>query len=1039
VRRLPISSNPLIPLMSLISLVLLAPPFGAARADAAVTALVAGNQLVVGGDGAANQITLRLFALDSGKIQVLDGSILIGTFERATFTSIVINAVGGNDTVVFRPTFGPITEPAEINGGLGDDTVSGGAGNDVLRGGDDHDRIIWNPGDGSDLIEGGNGQDVVEANGSASADTFDAAPSPSLTRVGLLRSVDAAAVDIGTTETLEMNLLAGNDFVRVSSTIPGSTGLVVNGGEGSDVVGFFGDATSETVTIAPDGGRIRVTRNPGNFQIDVDDVEHIGVEGGDGDDTVAGTDGLAATGLLSLILRGGDGNDTLTGGDTDNDELRGDAGNDQLNGGAGGDFLLAGPGLDVLNGGPGNDFLIWVDGDGDVVFDGGPGTDRLGVNGSLNTDVFNVQGSGASFTVKRNAGNINMVGHVEVLEIDTLGGDDIVSVDGALATLVSIDIDTGVGADSIDTAASAVVTVNGNSGQDTLDFDALGQPISVTSSTITVGGLTRLTHTQVEDVRFSGLLNPLPSITITSPTIDPATTASTPFIALVGRAADASGITSIAVTSDRGGSGVTVTSDLRGFGFAAGATDWTASHVPLASGANVLTATVRDTSGNQVSDTLTVTVNAFVYTLAEGSTGSFFDTAILIANPNSQAAPVTITYLKGDGATVPQALTLAPTSRTTIRVDEIAGLEGTEVSATVTSTAALPIVVERTMRWDATGYGAHTEKATDGPAKTWFFAEGSQGFFDTYVLLANPGPIANTATVTFLLENGAPVVKTFPVAPTSRLTVRANAIPEVVGQSFGIVVSFTEPGVAERAMYFGARQFDAGHESAGVNAPSTSWFLAEGATGSFFTTFVLLANPGTADASATITFLPDSGAAVTKTKPVPAGQRVTLNIAAEDASLASGAIATAVQSTQPILVERAQYWPSTPDRWYEAHNAFGSTAVGTKWGLAEGRVGGPEGYQTFILLANADPTQAAHVRITFLRVDGTTAIRTFTVNPTSRLNVQANGVSELANESFGALIEVTSGASIFVERALYSDAQGVVFAAGTNALATRLP
>jgi hypothetical protein len=34
---------------------------------------------------------------------------------------------------------------------------------------------------------------------------------------------------------------------------------------------------------------------------------------------------------------------------------------------------------------------------------------------------------------------------------------------------------------------------------------------------------------------------------------------------------------------------------------------------------------------------------------------------------------------------------------------------------------------------------------------------------------------------------------------------------------------------------------------------------------------------------------------------------------------------------------------------------------------------------------------------------------------------------------------VTSGPGIFVERALYSDAQGVVFAAGTNALATRLP
>jgi hypothetical protein len=34
---------------------------------------------------------------------------------------------------------------------------------------------------------------------------------------------------------------------------------------------------------------------------------------------------------------------------------------------------------------------------------------------------------------------------------------------------------------------------------------------------------------------------------------------------------------------------------------------------------------------------------------------------------------------------------------------------------------------------------------------------------------------------------------------------------------------------------------------------------------------------------------------------------------------------------------------------------------------------------------------------------------------------------------------VTSGPGIFVERAMYSNANGQTFAAGTNALATRLP
>jgi hypothetical protein len=449
--------------------------------------------------------------------------------------------------------------------------------------------------------------------------------------------------------------------------------------------------------------------------------------------------------------------------------------------------------------------------------------------------------------------------------------------------------------------------------------------------------------------------------------------------------------------------------------------------------------TVTDSSGNQASAILTVTVDAFSYTMAEGATGGFFDTDILIANPNSVVAPVTVTYLKGDGTTIAQNLDLPAMSRTTIAVDSIAGLEDTEVSSTVTSNQALPLIVERTMRWDATGYGAHTERATDAPAKTWYFAEGSQGFFQTFVLLANPGSVSNDATITFLLENGAPVVKRYTLAPTSRQTIDAVSIPELANQGFGIVVSFTQPGVAERAMYFGTPIFNAGHESAGVNAPSTSWFLAEGATGSFFTTFVLLANPGAIDATADVTFLPSTGRPVTKTHVVRAGRRLTLNIAAEDASLASGAVATQVTSTQPILVERAQYWPFSPDRWYEAHNSFGGTSLGKRWGLAEGRVGGPESYQTYILLANADATQSAEVTITFLRTDGTTVAKGFSVPPTSRFNVHVNSMApELANESFGAIIDVTSGAGIFVERALYSDARGVTFAAGTNALATRL-
>jgi hypothetical protein len=269
------------------------------------------------------------------------------------------------------------------------------------------------------------------------------------------------------------------------------------------------------------------------------------------------------------------------------------------------------------------------------------------------------------------------------------------------------------------------------------------------------------------------------------------------------------------------------------------------------------------------------------------------------------------------------------------------------------------------------------------------------------------------------------------------VTIDAGADPELKNRSFGAEVQFDRPGGAERAMYFGPN-FAGGTDSAGVPAPSTDWFLAEGATGSFFTTFLLLANPGIDDATATLTYLPSNGVPVVRTHVVPAKRRVTINIADEAPSLADAVVATKVSATAPILVERSQYWPKPV--WEEGHNSFGETALGTHWGLAEGRVGGTNNCQTFVLLANPG-SDAATVTVKILRAAGAPITKTFVVAPTSRFTVAITGpgsdVPELANESFGA--DITSTQPIMVERAMYSDANGIIWAAGSNATGTRLP
>jgi Calx-beta domain-containing protein len=458
------------------------------------------------------------------------------------------------------------------------------------------------------------------------------------------------------------------------------------------------------------------------------------------------------------------------------------------------------------------------------------------------------------------------------------------------------------------------------------------------------------------------------------------------------------------------------------------------------SGTTVLTVTVSDGT-RTVSESLTLNIlDRLSYVLAEGATGPFFNTDILVANPHG-AAPLfaTLKFLKDDGTTVLHDQNLGLHARVTVPVDEIPGMEATSFSTVMETFAEL--AVERTMRWNDTGYGSHTEKASVGPASQWFFAEGAQGFFFTYFLLVNPQTTPNIAHITYFREGLPPIVRDYPLAASSRRTVFAGDDQELVDTSFGARVDFDQPGMAERAMYFGTTPlFTGGHESSGVTKPSREWFLAEGATGTFFTTFVLLANPGDQPADVTLTYLPDAGAPIVKNVTVAAGQRMTRNIAFEDPALANAAAGVRVQSTRPIVVERSQYWPNSPAEWYEAHNSFGVTETSYKWALAEGGTGGANGEQTYILLANPG-TDPVDVTMEFLQEQGATGAKnkTFTVPPTSRRNVAIFGptsdVPELVNEKFSTMINATG--PIVVERSFYASPDGRTFSAGTNATATK--
>jgi hypothetical protein len=521
----------------------------------------------------------------------------------------------------------------------------------------------------------------------------------------------------------------------------------------------------------------------------------------------------------------------------------------------------------------------------------------------------------------------------------------------------------------------------------------------------------------------------------------PVLTVTTPSASSVFALADTMTISGL-VTDDRPGTVVYLVTDyeLPPLGMATG-NPWTFENVPTtAYYSTFLNVVAVDSDGAQTRTRLHVLRGENqMLALAEGATGSFFHTDLLFANPASIDVPVTIDFLRPDGSTVSHALTVPAYRSATLDVASVPEMEATAAATVVRGVGT--IGVERTMRWDASGYGASTERAAPAFSPTWHFAEGSQGFFSTFLLLVNPQTTNNLATVQFLRESGGPVIRTYTLAPRARLTIDAGAIPELVNQSFGIDVAFAQPAMAERSMYFGQTPlWTGGHASAGAAALSTDWFLAEGATGSFFKTFVLAANPSNQPADVTFTFLPSSGAPVVRTKQIPANGRLTVNIEQEDPALANAAVGTRVSSSVPIVVERSQYWPGSPDRWYEAHNSVGQTAASQRWLLAEGRSGGPDGYQTYILLANPDPVQEAHVGLTFLRDDGPDVVgRSVSVPPASRVTVSVDPsqIPELTNARFGT--SITSTVPIVVERSMYWNANGQFWAAGTNAAAARPP
>lgn len=412
--------------------------------------------------------------------------------------------------------------------------------------------------------------------------------------------------------------------------------------------------------------------------------------------------------------------------------------------------------------------------------------------------------------------------------------------------------------------------------------------------------------------------------------------------------------------------------------------------------------------------------------LAEGATSSFFSTRIALANPSSQPANVLLRFLRNDSVPTGHFVLLPPLSRRTVNVAEVPGLQTAEFSTIVESDQA--IVVDRSMSWDARGYGTHLEAAVTSPAATWYLAEGATSDpFELFYLLQNPNESAARARVRFVLSSGDVIERFYDVPAGTRVTVWVDRADQrlATAELSGIVdVVSGPPIIVERAMYLSRPEalFAAGHESAGTQTPSTQWYLAEGATGPYFDTFVLVLNPSDTAANVQVQYLLGSGAPVVKTYTIGPRRRSTIWVDVEDARLADTGFGAVVESTNgvPIVVERSMWWPSGD--WQEAHSARASRVTSRRWGLAEGESGGTFAAQTFVLISNVS-TFGASINITVLFEDRAAITRTISLGPSSRYALSIPDLfPEAAGRRFSTLVE-SGGAQpgqLVVEQAIYT-------------------
>jgi hypothetical protein len=164
------------------------------------------------------------------------------------------------------------------------------------------------------------------------------------------------------------------------------------------------------------------------------------------------------------------------------------------------------------------------------------------------------------------------------------------------------------------------------------------------------------------------------------------------------------------------------------------------------------------------------------------------------------------------------------------------------------------------------------------------------------------------------------------------------------------------PFIAERPMYFdytgAGEHWTCGHDTVAANAPSVTWYFAEGYTGLGFDEWICVLNPSDSTADLTFRFQTQhAGEKVITGQSVAPHSRETFNAN----QLLFGIYETSLklESSIPVVAERPMYFNYTGmgvNAWTGGHCVMGASSLANEYFFAEGYTG--PGFEQWLCIQN---------------------------------------------------------------------------------------